>query len=159
MPLVGTLLLPVAIRAGLPPLVGAAAIAIAGQGMALSSDYMIQIAPMLSATAAGVPVSDVADRALVLSLIAGGTAMILLYLLARRRKERLRASFPKEWMQPYKQRYTAVVSWKAKLFAAFVPLAFLAVILYMLYTSFLQICSWKAAVELHWLVERRSCSC
>lgn len=135
-PLVGTLLLPVAIRAGLPPLVGAAAIAIAGQGMALSSDYMIQIAPMLSATAAGVPVSDVADRALVLSLIAGGTAMIVLYLLARRRKERLRASFPKEWMQPYKQRYTAVVSWKAKLFAAFVPLAFLAVILYMLYTSF-----------------------
>lgn len=37
-PLVSAILLPAAIAAGLPPLAGAMAIAIAGQGMALSSD-------------------------------------------------------------------------------------------------------------------------
>ncbi|CPQ17174.1 integral membrane protein [Bordetella pertussis] len=39
-PLVAAILLPVAIAAGLPPLGAACAIAIAGQGMALSSDYV-----------------------------------------------------------------------------------------------------------------------
>jgi hypothetical protein len=40
-PLVSAVLLPAAIAAGLSPLAGAMAIAIAGQGMALSSDYVI----------------------------------------------------------------------------------------------------------------------
>lgn len=44
-PLVSAILLPAAIAAGLPPLAGAMAIAIAGQGMALSSDYVIGVAP------------------------------------------------------------------------------------------------------------------
>jgi hypothetical protein len=50
-PLIGAILLPAAIRAGLPAMAGAMAIAIAGQGMALSSDYVIQVAPGLSAVA------------------------------------------------------------------------------------------------------------
>lgn len=53
-PLVSAILLPAAIAAGLPPLVGAMAIAICGQGMALSSDYIIGVAPGISAKAAGV---------------------------------------------------------------------------------------------------------
>ncbi|MCM2209595.1 hypothetical protein MYF61_28640, partial [Klebsiella quasipneumoniae] len=48
-PLVSAILLPAAIAAGLPPLAGAMAIAIAGQGMALSSDYVIGVAPGISA--------------------------------------------------------------------------------------------------------------
>src|SRR5690554_3662398 len=40
-PLVGALLIPVAIRAGLPAIGAALAISFAGQGMALSSDYII----------------------------------------------------------------------------------------------------------------------
>jgi len=51
-PLIGAILLPAAIRAGLPAMGGAVAIAIAGQGMALSSDYVIQVAPGLSAVSA-----------------------------------------------------------------------------------------------------------
>jgi len=47
-PLVSAILLPAAIAAGLPPLAGAMAIAIAGQGMALSSDYVIGVAPSIS---------------------------------------------------------------------------------------------------------------
>src|SRR5690625_7667805 len=74
-PLVGAILIPVAIRAGLPPLGAGIAISLAGQGMALSSDYIIQIAPTLSASAANLDVGMVADRALVLSIITGVIAI------------------------------------------------------------------------------------
>lgn len=87
-PLVSAVLLPAAIAAGLSPLAGAMAIAIAGQGMALSSDYVIGVAPGISAKAAGATISAaaVADRALALSLIAGGVALLLAYLSIRKRK-------------------------------------------------------------------------
>src|SRR5260370_27769250 len=85
-PLVSAVLLPAAIIAGLPPLAGAMAIAIAGQGMALSSDYVIGVAPGISAKAAGAAISAaaVADRALVLSLITGGVALVLAYFSIRK---------------------------------------------------------------------------
>lgn len=85
-PLVSAILLPAAIAAGLPPLAGAMAIAIAGQGMALSSDYVIGVAPGISAKAAGAGVSAalVADRALMLSLITGVIALGLGYLMTRK---------------------------------------------------------------------------
>ena len=85
-PLVSAVLLPAAIAAGLPPLGGALAIAIAGQGMALSSDYVIGVAPGISAKAAGAAVNaaTVADRALVLSLITGSIALVMGYFAVRK---------------------------------------------------------------------------
>lgn len=83
-PLVGAVLIPVAIRAGLSPLSVGMVIAIAGQGMALSSDYIIKVAPGISAKAAGVDPDAVADKALVLSLIVGVTALIITFLMQRR---------------------------------------------------------------------------
>jgi hypothetical protein len=85
-PLVAATLLPAAIAAGLSPLGAAAAIAMAGLGMALSSDYVIRVAPGISARAAGLPDAAglVADKALVLSLITGGIALVLGYLAIRK---------------------------------------------------------------------------
>lgn len=83
-PLVGTILIPAAVVAGLPAMGAVVAIAIAGQGMALSSDYIIQVAPGISARAAGVDIEQVADKALALSLVTGVTALILGYLAIRR---------------------------------------------------------------------------
>ncbi|WP_025333864.1 hypothetical protein [Paenibacillus sabinae] len=83
-PLIGALLFPAAIRAGLPPMGAAMAVALAGQGMALSSDYVMQTAPKMSATAAGVAVTSVADKALVLSLITGVIAIGGSYLMIRK---------------------------------------------------------------------------
>lgn len=83
-PLVGAVLIPVAIRAGLSPLSVGMVIAIAGQGMALSSDYIIKVAPGISATAAGVDTDSVADKAMVLSLIVGLVALAITYLTQRR---------------------------------------------------------------------------
>ncbi|HEX5533536.1 MAG TPA: hypothetical protein VFX33_07325 [Actinomycetales bacterium] len=82
--LIAAILLPAAIRAGLSPMAGAIAIAIAGQGMALASDYVIGVAPSLSASGAGVPASEIADRALVISWIVGGVAMSMSYVLTVR---------------------------------------------------------------------------
>ncbi|MEU5844220.1 hypothetical protein [Rhodococcus sp. NPDC047139] len=83
-PLVGAVLIPVAIRAGMSPLSVGMVIAICGQGMALSSDYIIKVAPGISASAAGVEADAVADKAMVLSLIVGGTALLITYFVQKR---------------------------------------------------------------------------
>lgn len=98
-PLVSAVLLPAAIAAGLPPLTGAMVIAIAGQGMALSSDYVIGVAPGISAKAAGVAVSvqAVADKALYLSLITGVVALVLAFLFTRKSFRRPDAALLSAW--------------------------------------------------------------
>src|SRR5690606_19457618 len=85
-PLVSAILLPAAIAAGLPPLTGAMVIAIAGQGMALSSHYVIGVAPGSSAKSAGAAVTlqAVSDRAMVLSVITGLVALTLTYVFTRK---------------------------------------------------------------------------
>jgi hypothetical protein len=96
-PLVGAVLIPVAIRSGLRPLAIGFTIAVAGQGMALSSDYIIGVAPQLSATSAGADVSEVADRALVLSLIVGAVALAIGYAMEIRKMRRPADELLTEW--------------------------------------------------------------
>jgi hypothetical protein len=96
-PLVGAVLVPVAIRAGLRPLAVGFTIAIAGQGMALSSDYVIGVAPQLSATTANADISVMADRGLVLSLIVGGVALAIGYAMEIRKMRRPSDALLEEW--------------------------------------------------------------
>jgi hypothetical protein len=79
LPLIAAILLPAAVRAGLPLMGAAMAIAIAGQGMALSSDYIMGVAPALSAEGADVPARMIADRATLIALIAGAVALSIAY--------------------------------------------------------------------------------
>ena len=83
-PLIGAILVPAAIRAGLPAMGAGMARAGAGQGMALSSDYVIGVAPGLSAAAAGTDPDRVADVAFVLSLVTGITALVIMSVLLAR---------------------------------------------------------------------------
>jgi hypothetical protein len=96
-PLVGAVLIPVAIRAGLTPLSVGMVVAIAGQGMALSSDYIIKVAPEISAKAAGVGTEDVAGKGLVLSLTVGLLALLITYLMERRTWRKPSAELLEEW--------------------------------------------------------------
>lgn len=136
-PLVAAILLPAALRAGLPAMVAAVAISLAGQGMALSSDYVIQIAPYLSATSAGISVSAVTDKALILSLISGGVALLLSYLLYKRdivppgqlHVQEQEVSLPSE-IEPAKSSIWSSV------FAVLVPVVLLSVVAYMLFAKF-----------------------
>lgn len=96
-PLIGAVLVPVAIRSGLRPLAAGFAIAVAGQGMALSSDFVIRVAPGLSATAASANADSIANRALVLSLITGAVALIAGYLMEFRKMRPGSPALLAEW--------------------------------------------------------------
>lgn len=82
-PLIGALLIPAAIRAGLPPVMCAVALALAGQGMALGGDVVIQGAPGLTAKSAGVPIELVTLRAGILTAITGIVAMTVAWFMNR----------------------------------------------------------------------------
>lgn len=152
-PLIGALLIPAAIRAGLPAMGAAMAIAIAGQGMALSSDYVMQVAPMLSAKGAGIDTASVADKAMVLSLITGGVSLLGAYLMNRKaiRKPDTAPVETQEKVQAINHSVTtveypeaaaaletlnpSVVRW-GKVFAVLVPLSMLIVMAVMAASKF-----------------------
>ncbi|SDC32417.1 hypothetical protein SAMN05421663_10276 [Terribacillus halophilus] len=137
-PLVGAILLPVAIKAGLPPVATGVAMAIAGQGMALSSDYVIKIAPMLSATAAGADTAAVADKALILSLITGITALLLAYFRIRKKISSPSIVHLERWNgnDASSEAHSGEKTRFSILFAILVPAAFLVVVTYMAYAAF-----------------------
>jgi hypothetical protein len=143
-PLICALLVPAAVRAGLPIMAAAMAVAIAGQGMALSSDYVMQIAPMLSAKAAGLDTSAVADKAIVLSLITGAVAIVgayLMYMKKMRRKDdpaievELQALGGIGTSSNEEKEGTPTKNIWTKIFALLVPLSMLAVMIYMVSTK------------------------
>lgn len=82
--LIGAVLLPVAIRVGLPALGAAMAMNLFGHGIALSGDYIIQGAPKLTADAAGIPVSSVMEASVPLVIVMGLVTTITAFWLMRR---------------------------------------------------------------------------
>jgi hypothetical protein len=86
--LLGAVLLPVAIRAGLPALGVAMAMNLFGHGIALSGDYVIQAAPKLTADAAGLPIQDVIDASIPLVFIMGLVTTITAFYFLRRDMKR-----------------------------------------------------------------------
>lgn len=82
--LLGAVLLPVAIRAGLPALGVAMAMNLFGHGIALSSDFVIQGAPKLTADAAGIPVGDVMTASIPLVITMGIVTTVVAFVMLRR---------------------------------------------------------------------------
>jgi hypothetical protein len=86
--LMGAVLLPVAIRVGLPALGAAMAMNLFGHGIALSGDFIIQGAPKLTADAAGLPVSEVISASVPLVFVMGVVTTVVAFLLLRRDMKR-----------------------------------------------------------------------
>lgn len=82
--LIGAVLLPVALRVGLPALGAAVAMNLFGHGIALSGDYIIQGAPKLTADAAGIPVSSVMQASIPLVIVMGVVTTVTAYWMMRR---------------------------------------------------------------------------
>lgn len=82
--LIGAVLLPVAVRVGLPALGAAMAMNLFGHGIALSGDYIIQGAPKLTADAAGLPVSSVMEASIPLVIVMGLVTTITAFWFMRR---------------------------------------------------------------------------
>ncbi|MBU3113237.1 hypothetical protein [Clostridium lacusfryxellense] len=82
--LVGALFLPIAIKAGLPAIGVAISMNLFGHGIALSSDYIIQAAPKLTAGGAGIPIASVISASIPLVITMGiVTTTVAFYYLRK----------------------------------------------------------------------------
>lgn len=82
--LVGAIMLPFAVRAGLNPLAAAMAMNLFGHGFGLSYDLVIQGAPAISASAAGITTSQVLTEGRPVFLAMGAATVLAAYLLNRK---------------------------------------------------------------------------
>lgn len=82
--LIGALFLPIAKKAGLPAMGVAIAMNLFGHGIALSSDYIIQAAPKLTADAAGIPVADVLHSSIPLTITMGVVTTVAAFYFLRK---------------------------------------------------------------------------
>jgi len=94
--LVGALLLPGAIKVGLPPISAAMAISMFGYGCALTTDFIIQGAPGITSKAASVTVGAVMAKSVPM-LIVWGIIALPLSFIAVRKDIRANAGKPIEW--------------------------------------------------------------
>ncbi len=125
--LVGTILIPVAIAAGLSPMAAAQALNLAGHGAALSGDVVLQGAPAITARAAGVDVGLVVTKGAMLGWTVGLVALLVAFFMLRKEifagkpqsTELLQTEAPKEYPK------------YAKIFAALVPLVFFTIVFIM----------------------------
>ncbi|MGF2615258.1 hypothetical protein FZC84_09760 [Rossellomorea vietnamensis] len=82
--LLGAVLVPVALRVGLPALGIAMAMNLFGHGIALSGDFVIQAAPKLTSDAAGLPVSEVIQASIPLVIVMGVVTTVTAFFLLKR---------------------------------------------------------------------------
>lgn len=81
--LIGALFLPIARKVGLPAIGAAVAMNLFGHGIALSSDFIIQAAPKLTADAAGIPVSKVIWASVPLTIVMGIVTTVSAFYMLR----------------------------------------------------------------------------
>lgn len=82
--LVGAIMLPFAVRAGLKPLAAAMAMNLFGHGIALSYDVVIQGAPAISAASAGITTSQVLSEGRLIFWVMGAATVTAAFLLNRK---------------------------------------------------------------------------
>jgi hypothetical protein len=86
--LVGTVLIPVAMKVGLPALAAAVSLNLFGHGMALSGDLVIQGATRLTSSAAGLESSQLLPYTALFAFIVGGVAISISFYTIRRDMKR-----------------------------------------------------------------------
>lgn len=82
--LIGAILVPAAVKAGLPAIGAAIAMNIFGHGVALSGDFVIQGAPKLTAGGAGIPVGSVISASVPLVIFMGVLTTTLSFVFLRK---------------------------------------------------------------------------
>jgi hypothetical protein len=92
--LIGALLLPVAIKAGLPAIWVAVSMNIFGHGVGLSSDFFIQGAPSITANAAGVNINSIMSSSVPIWGVMSIVVIAVSYVMFRRDMKRLPKSEP-----------------------------------------------------------------
>ncbi|WP_411739487.1 hypothetical protein [Peribacillus sp. S4] len=124
--LLGAVLLPVALRAGLPALGVAMAMNLFGHGIALSGDFIIQAAPKLTGDAASIPVGDVIAASIPLVITMGVVTTLSAFILLKRDMKlgRIKADNV-GFVQDQTMSENLLTLGQKKFFAVFIPIAFL----------------------------------
>ncbi|KOR77386.1 hypothetical protein AM232_01995 [Bacillus sp. FJAT-21352] len=124
--LLGAVLLPVALRAGLPALGVAMAMNLFGHGIALSGDFIIQAAPKLTGDAASIPVGDVIAASIPLVITMGIVTTLSAFILLKRDMKLGRIKADNEgFVQDQTISENLLTLGQKKFFAIFIPIAFL----------------------------------
>lgn len=127
--LVGTILIPIAIHAGLKPIAACMAINLAGHGMALSGDLVLQGAPAITAKSAGVDIEPLLRTSGLFAVITGVVALTAAFIICRRDMgNTVTAQNTTEYDEIKGPKY-------AKIFAVCVPVIFLIIIIRMILGS------------------------
>ncbi len=82
--LIGAVMLPVAMKVGLPALAVAMIMNLFGHGIALSGDFIIQGRPKLTADAAGIEVGDLISASIPLVFVMGAVTTIIAFIILKR---------------------------------------------------------------------------
>lgn len=129
-PLVGAVLLPAAVSAGLPVMYVAVAMNLFGHGIALSSDFFIQGAPTITAAGAGIDVTEIVKASIPIWFAMSLVTVVVAFLMMKNdmKKNALQYAKPvqvKEEVEVKRGRTT-------KLMAILTPLGFIFDIVAML---------------------------
>jgi hypothetical protein len=123
--MVGPMMIPIALRAGLPIIGVAMAMNLFGHGIALSGDFIIQGAPKLTSSAAGVGIMDLIKASVPLVIVTGLVSLILSYWFLRRDMKNGLI----EMDQLVEEKSQTEFSFASKFAAIVVPLAFIVSII------------------------------
>ncbi|MEY8320666.1 citrate transporter [Lachnospiraceae bacterium 46-61] len=130
--LLGTIMLPFAVKAGLKPLAAAMAINLFGHGIGLSYDFVIQGAPAISASSAGITTGELLTVGRPLFIVMGITTVFSAFLLNRKQFTTMTSTVSvrsaRTIPQPQKQQYSK----PALILAIITPIAFILDICFML---------------------------
>ncbi|PBH00436.1 hypothetical protein BGV10_10615 [Clostridioides difficile] len=126
--LVGAVFLPVAMRAGLPAIGVAVALNLFGHGLALSTDFVIQGAPSITAGAAGVAVSYVINDGMILFWVMGIVTISMAFYTLKRD---INKGMFREELKGFESEEVEELNGKSKIATILVALGFLADIIAM----------------------------
>lgn len=121
-PLVGAVLLPAAMKTGLPAIYAAVAMNLFGHGIALSSDFFIQGAPSITAAGAGVEVTEIISASVPIWLTMSVVTVAVAFFMMKRDLKKNPQLYVHHEMEASEVK---VPGKTAKAIAIFTPLAFI----------------------------------
>jgi hypothetical protein len=83
-PLLGALVVPLAVVSGLPPMIAAMSMSIFGKGVALSSDFVIHGTPSVTSKLTKIPIDQIISASVPVWIVVSVTAIAISYLIAIR---------------------------------------------------------------------------
>ena len=131
--LVGVILVPVAVKAGLPPMAAAMSVNILGHGMALAGDMFLQGAPNITASSADVDINLVLTNTAILSITTGVVAILVAFFMIR--KEIIAGTSPDQISQLTEAKPQESYSIGARFMAVAVPVVFVSLVVVMILTN------------------------